>query len=66
MPITTDYYLDEVSPGEEVGTDATFTCCGQDMTAAAPDKYGYRTHTCGSCGTSADVDDLGLMNDIRD
>jgi hypothetical protein len=66
MATTTDYYLDDVSLGDEVGIDGTFTCCDQTMTAADPDKYGYRTHTCGNCGTQADIDDLGLLNDERD
>ncbi|RXS84221.1 hypothetical protein EST92_11730 [Streptomyces sp. TM32] len=66
MAIATNYDLDEVSLGDDVGTDATFTCCDETMTVADPDKYGDRTHTCGSCGTCADVTGLGLLGDIRD
>jgi hypothetical protein len=64
MAITTDYNH-EVRPGDEVGTDATLVCCDQTMTAAAPDKYGDRTHRCGGCRTQADISKLGLVGDIR-
>ncbi|WP_327223010.1 hypothetical protein OG229_02380 [Streptomyces platensis] len=65
MSITTHYDF-EVSPGDEVGTDATLFCCNQRMTVAGPDKHGDRTHTCGNCGAQVDVNKLGLLGDIRD
>ena len=65
MAITTDYNL-EIRPGDEVGVDTALVCCGQTMTAAAPDKYGDRTHTCGGCRVQVDIDALGLVDDIRD
>ncbi|MFF8784808.1 hypothetical protein [Streptomyces sp. NPDC015125] len=65
MSIATHYDF-EVSPGDEVGTDATLFCCDQKMSASDPDKHGDRTHKCDSCNAQADVNKLGLLSDIRD
>lgn len=64
MSITTDYNF-KVSPGDEVGADPVLKCCGGHVMATAPDKFGGSTHTCGCCGTRADVSEHGVLSDIR-
>lgn len=64
MALTTDYGMD-IRIADEVGTDVVLRCCGQEMTVTGPDKYGDRTHTCPACATEVDIDDLGLVDDIR-
>lgn len=49
----------ELSPGDELGTDAVPECCDDDMTADG------RTYTCGTCGTVLEVSADGLVFDIR-
>lgn len=49
----------ELSPGDELGTDATPDCCDDEMT---PDG---RNFTCGSCWTVLEVSCSGLVADIN-
>lgn len=49
----------ELSPGDELGTDATPDCCDDEMT---PDG---RNFTCGNCWTVLTVNSLGLVSDIH-
>ncbi|MER5461644.1 hypothetical protein ABT010_13340 [Streptomyces sp. NPDC002668] len=49
----------ELSPGDELGHDATPDCCDNEMTADG------RTYTCGACGTVLEVSAQGLVFDIR-
>ncbi|MEU8590727.1 hypothetical protein AB0C59_27550 [Streptomyces sp. NPDC048664] len=58
------FYL-ELSIGDELGHDTAPDCCVNEMTAKDADDDGYREFVCGCCGTVVEIDDLGLVYDIR-
>ncbi|MGW0577738.1 hypothetical protein ACWD25_17590 [Streptomyces sp. NPDC002920] len=41
-------------------------CCYGPMDGGKPGKDGHRVYTCGDCGTVVEVDELGLVWDIRE
>jgi hypothetical protein len=48
----------------EIGRDDAPDCCGAEMTRAV--NGDDLTYTCGCCGTAVDVDEVGLVDDIRE
>lgn len=46
--------------------DGVPDCCGEEMTPKTASLEGHRAYECGCCGTTVDVDDLGLVFDIRE
>jgi hypothetical protein len=54
-----------LTPGMEI-EDGVPVCCDDEMTSTSDDKRGHRVHTCGCCGIVLEVDDLGLVWDIRE
>jgi hypothetical protein len=62
---TTSYGY-ELSPGDETDLDDTPRCCGESMTAKAPDEDGDREYLCGQCGTALEINENGLVWDIRE
>lgn len=50
---------------DELGHDLAPDCCGDDMTGENL-ADGYQRYTCSDCGTVLEVDDLGLVDDIRE
>ena len=46
--------------------DAVPDCCYGEMDADGPSKDGHRLYTCGDCRTTVEVDELGLVFDIRE
>ena len=53
------------SPGDEIGRDDAPDCCDEEMTRGK-DAFGDLVYTCGGCGTELEVDDGGLVFDIRE
>ncbi|MFG2328276.1 hypothetical protein ACGFMM_01485 [Streptomyces sp. NPDC048604] len=53
----------ELTPGDEAGLDAAPVCCSSDK-ARRPGGTGIR-FTCGNCRSSVDINELGLVTDIR-
>lgn len=49
----------------EIGRDDAPDCCDEEM-ARGTDAHGDLVYTCGCCGTEVEVDDLGLVSDIRE
>jgi hypothetical protein len=56
----------ELHLADELGHDLAPDCCGQEMTGSPVDPDGHKEYTCGDCGTVLEVDDLGLVYDIRE
>jgi hypothetical protein len=54
----------EISPGDELGRDLAPDCCGSEMVRGT-DRFGDLIYTCGCCKTVVEVDELGLVADIR-
>ncbi|GAP46893.1 hypothetical protein [Streptomyces azureus] len=46
--------------------DGVPDCHGEEMKDEGTDRYGDRTYTCRTCGTVIEVDDLGLVDAIRE
>lgn len=55
----------ELQLADELGHDLAPDCCGAEMTGQDTDD-GHREYLCGDCGTVLEVDDLGLVYDIRE
>lgn len=55
----------ELHPADELGHDLAPDCCDDEMTGEDTDD-GHREYTCGDCGTVLEVDELGLVYDIRE
>ncbi|TGB06553.1 hypothetical protein [Streptomyces sp. MZ04] len=55
----------ELSLADEVGHDLAPDCCDDEMTGKVTDG-GHKEYTRGDCGTVLEVDDLGLVWDIRE
>lgn len=53
----------ELSPGDDLGLNATPHCCGTDMQAKDVDDGG-RDYTCGECDVVLSVAPSGLVFDI--
>lgn len=56
----------ELSAGDELGYCLAPDCCDAEMTGKEIDADGHREYTCGDCGTVLEVDELGLVWDIRE
>ncbi|MEU5429959.1 hypothetical protein AB0H73_30800 [Streptomyces olivoreticuli] len=54
----------ELSVSDELGHDTAPLCCDDEMTAKDTDD-GFREYTCGCCHTVVEIDELGLVFDIR-
>lgn len=52
-------------PGDEIGHDDAPNCCHDDMDRKNTD-HGHIEYTCGCCGIVLEIDDLGLVWDIRE
>lgn len=46
--------------------DGVPDCCDEEMTGKGADADGHREYECGCCGTVVEVDELGLVWDIRE
>jgi hypothetical protein len=46
--------------------DGVPDCCGEEMKDEGADEYGDRADTCRTCGTVVEVDDLGLVDAVRE
>lgn len=55
----------ELVPAMEI-EDGVPDCCGSEMDSKTVDDDGHREYVCGCCGTVVEVDDLGLVWDIRE
>jgi hypothetical protein len=65
VPIPTTSYGYELEIADDAGHDDIPVCCDEDMTGK-PLGDGSVEHTCGSCGTVLEIDELGLVFDIRE
>ena len=65
MPNPTTSYGYELDIADHTGLDDIPVCCDDDMigTKTAEGGIDYR---CGSCGTELDIDENGLVSDIRE
>lgn len=54
-----------LDPGMEI-EDGIPDCCGGEMTPQTASLDGHREYACSGCGTVVEVDDLGLVFDIRE
>lgn len=54
-----------VRVADEIGREDAPDCCGEEMTRST-DAHGDLIYTCGCCRTEVEVDDLGLVFDIRE
>ena len=61
---TTSYGY-ELSPGDETDLDDIPVCCGSDMTGKKLDD-GDIEHACENCGTVLEINENGLVWDIRE
>jgi hypothetical protein len=61
---TTSYGY-ELSIADDTDIDDVPVCCGDDMPGKKLDDGGIE-YTCGSCGTVLEIDELGLVFDIRE
>lgn len=61
---TTSYGY-ELEIADDAGHDDIPVCCGDDMTAKNLDDGGIE-YTCAGCGTVLEIDELGLVFDIRE
>ncbi|PAZ15660.1 hypothetical protein CLM62_12755 [Streptomyces sp. SA15] len=50
---------------DEIGRDDAPTCCSDEM-GRKDTSRDHIEYTCGCCGTVLEVDDLGLVWDIRE
>jgi hypothetical protein len=55
----------ELSLGDELGHDLAPDCCDDEMAGKDIDSDGHREYVCGDCGTVLEVDDRGLVWDVR-
>ena len=46
--------------------DGVPDCCDEQMNPKPASLEGHREYVCGCCGTVVEVDDLGLVFDIRE
>ena len=53
------------SPGDEIGREDAPDCCGEEMQRENA-SHDHIRYTCGCCGMVLEVDDLGLVWDIRE
>lgn len=61
---TTSYGY-ELEIADDAGHDDIPVCCGDDMTGKNLDD-GSIEYTCAGCGTVLEIDELGLVFDIRE
>ncbi|MYR84075.1 hypothetical protein GTY41_03730 [Streptomyces sp. SID685] len=50
--------------GDEIGHDESPDCCTEPMPPVAAN--GDLTYRCDNCGAEVEVDELGLVSDIRE
>jgi hypothetical protein len=65
MSNPTTSYGYELTPGDEADRDDIPVCCYDDMSGATTEEGGI-DYTCGDCGTVLEIDELGLVADIRE
>jgi hypothetical protein len=65
MSNPTTSYGYELEIADDAGHDDVPVCCGDDMNGEKTAEGGI-DYTCGSCGTVLEIDELGLVSDIRE
>lgn len=65
MSNPTTSYGYELTPGDDAGHDDVPICCNNDMPGGKTPDGGI-DFTCGSCGTVVEIDESGLVFDIRE